>query len=65
MYDIYTSVRDELDIIEIVRQSPYNSIYEKNGYYYADLRDGTVTAATTMAELRYKLHFISKTEVLY
>lgn len=61
---IYTSVKDELELLNLVRNSPYNQIYRDGEYYIADLYDGTVTLATTMQELRIKLQFIASTELV-
>lgn len=61
--DIYASVKDELEVVRLVKDSVYTQIYQNNGYFCADLYDGTVTLAETMDELRQKLKFIAKTEV--
>ena len=64
MSTIYLSIKDGLEVLQIVRKSPYNQIWKEGEYFRADLYDGTVTLATTMEELRDKLNFIAKTEIV-
>jgi hypothetical protein len=61
--NIYTSVKDELEVVRLVKNSPYTEIYQDGEYFRANLYDGTVTLAKTMDELRQKLRFIAETEV--
>lgn len=64
MSTIYVSLKDELEQLSIIRNSPYQQIYKDGDYFFAELYDGTVTLATTMEQLRKKLEFIAKTEIL-